>query len=44
VEERRRRSRAIRAQVREHDIGAWIEALLRDLDEVRERAGTTLRA
>jgi trehalose 6-phosphate synthase len=42
--ERRRRSEAIKAQVREHDIGAWIDAQLRDLEEARERAGTTLSA
>jgi trehalose 6-phosphate synthase len=42
--ERRRRSRAIREHVRTHDIGAWIEAQLADLDEARGRAGSTLRA
>ena len=43
-EERRRRSQAIKAQVREHDISAWIDAQLRDLEEARERAGSTLSA
>jgi trehalose 6-phosphate synthase len=33
-DERRRRIEAIRAQVREHDLGAWIEAQLQDLDRV----------
>ena len=42
--ERRRRSDAIKAHVRRHDIGAWIEAQLHDLDEARERAGSTLSA
>jgi len=32
--ERRRRLDAIRAQVREHDVRAWIDALLADLDSV----------
>jgi trehalose 6-phosphate synthase len=36
--ERRRRREAIAAHVREHDIGAWIEALLADLDEARDRS------
>jgi trehalose 6-phosphate synthase len=43
-EERRRRSQAIKSQVREHDIAAWIDAQLRDLEEARERAGSTLSA
>jgi trehalose 6-phosphate synthase len=43
-QERRRRSQAIKEQVRENDIGAWIEAQLRDLEEARERAGSTLSA
>jgi trehalose 6-phosphate synthase len=30
--ERRRRLEAIRAHVREHDVGAWIEGQLADLD------------
>ena len=38
--ERRRRIEAIRAHVREHDIAAWIEAQLRDLDEARARLDT----
>ncbi len=41
-EERRRRSAAIKRHVREHDIAAWIDAQLHDLDEARERAGSTL--
>jgi trehalose 6-phosphate synthase len=36
--ERRRRREAIVAHVREHDIGEWIEALLADLDEARDRS------
>jgi trehalose 6-phosphate synthase len=43
-EERRRRSAAIKRHVREHDIAAWIDAQLHDLDEARERAGSTLSA
>jgi trehalose 6-phosphate synthase len=35
--ERRRRREAIVAHVREHDIGRWIDALLADLDEARDR-------
>jgi trehalose 6-phosphate synthase len=42
--ERRRRIQAIREQVRENDIGAWIDAQLGDLEEARERAGSTLSA
>jgi trehalose-6-phosphate synthase len=34
VEERRERIEAIRAYVREHDLEAWIEAQLEDLDRV----------
>jgi trehalose 6-phosphate synthase len=34
--ERRRRREAIVAYVREHHIGAWIDAQLADLDEARE--------
>ena len=33
-DERRRRSEAIRAQVRAHDVRAWIDGLLADLDDV----------
>ena len=44
VEERRARLEAIERHVREHDIRAWIDAQLRDLDEAHERAGTTLSA
>lgn len=36
-EERRRRIEAIRAHVREHDVAAWGEAQLADLDRVRSR-------
>jgi trehalose 6-phosphate synthase len=32
--ERRRRLERIRAHVREHDLGAWIEAQLADFDRV----------
>ena len=42
--ERLRRIEGIRAQVRAHDISAWIDGQLEDLDEARERAGTTLPA
>jgi trehalose 6-phosphate synthase len=35
VDERRARIEGIRAHVREHDLEAWIEGLLADLDEVR---------
>jgi trehalose 6-phosphate synthase len=41
--ERRERLAAIRDHVREHDIGAWIDAQLRDLDEARRRHRTTIR-
>lgn len=37
--ERRRRRVAIEAQVREHDLGAWLEAVLSDLDRA-----STIRA
>jgi len=40
-EPRRRRAEAIRAHVRENDVGAWIAAQLADLDAV---SGTTIRA
>jgi trehalose 6-phosphate synthase len=43
-EERRRRIGAIRDRVRSHDIGAWIDVQLRDLDEAREQAATTIHA
>jgi trehalose 6-phosphate synthase len=33
-DERRRRAEAIRAQVREHDVARWVDALLADLDRV----------
>jgi trehalose 6-phosphate synthase len=42
--ERRRRLNAIKRHVREHDIGSWIDAQLQDLDEARERTGSTLSA
>ena len=41
-DERRRRIRAIRAQVGEHDITAWIDAQLADLDAVKHGSGTRL--
>ena len=41
--ERRERLAAIRDHVREHDIGAWIDAQLRDLAEARRRHRTTIR-
>jgi len=41
-DERRRRIRAIRAQVGEHDITAWIDAQLTDLDAVKHGSGTRL--
>jgi trehalose 6-phosphate synthase len=37
VEERRERLEAIRAHVREHDVGAWIEAQLAELDRSSAR-------
>jgi trehalose 6-phosphate synthase len=37
AEERRRRIDAIRAHVRENDLGAWIAAQLADLDRVSDR-------
>jgi trehalose-6-phosphate synthase len=37
-EERRARHDAIRDYVREHDVGAWIEAQLADLDRWSVRA------
>jgi trehalose-6-phosphate synthase len=40
--ERRRRLDAIRAQVGEHDITAWIDAQLADLDAVEHGSGTRL--
>jgi trehalose 6-phosphate synthase len=41
AEHRRRFAEAIRAHVREHDVGEWIAAQLADLDAVRS---TTIRA
>jgi trehalose 6-phosphate synthase len=38
-DERRRRIEGIRAHVRRHDIRAWIEAQLADLDRAASRAG-----
>jgi trehalose 6-phosphate synthase len=40
--ERHTRLEAIRAQVREHDITAWIESQLADLDAVERGSGTRL--
>jgi trehalose 6-phosphate synthase len=34
ADERRRRIEAIRAEVREHDLGSWLDGLLADLDRV----------
>jgi trehalose 6-phosphate synthase len=39
---RRERIEAIRAQVREHDIAAWIEGELADLETAARRGGTRL--
>jgi trehalose 6-phosphate synthase len=41
-DERRRRLGAIQAQVGEHDIAAWIDAQLADLDAVEHGSGTRL--
>jgi trehalose 6-phosphate synthase len=41
-DERQRRLSAIRAQVGEHDITAWIDAQLADLDAVEHGSGTRL--
>jgi trehalose 6-phosphate synthase len=43
-EERRARLEAIRRHIREHDISAWIETQLRDLDEVVGRSPTSISA
>jgi trehalose 6-phosphate synthase len=43
-DERRARAEAIRRHVREHDIGAWIDGQLEDLDAVRSRSGTKISA
>jgi trehalose 6-phosphate synthase len=43
-DERRTRIEAIRRYVREHDIGAWIDGQLEDLDAVRSRARTKISA
>src|SRR5919205_1628075 len=40
--ERRRRIEGIRAQVREHDIAAWIGGELADLEAAASRGGTRL--
>ena len=37
AEERRARAEAVREHVRDHDIGAWIDAQLADVDEARAR-------
>jgi trehalose 6-phosphate synthase len=42
ADERRDRREAIARHVREHDIGAWIEGQLADLDEVTGRSRTTI--
>jgi trehalose 6-phosphate synthase len=39
AEERRRRIQGIREHVRRHDVAAWIDEQLRDLDEARARSG-----
>ena len=44
AEERRARLDAITRHVREHDIGAWIDAQLEDLDTVRDRGRTRISA
>jgi trehalose 6-phosphate synthase len=41
-EERRARLEAIKRQVREHDIGVWIESQLDDLEAAASRSGTRL--
>jgi trehalose 6-phosphate synthase len=43
-EERVSRLEGARAQVRTHDIGRWIDTLLRDLDEARAASGSTMPA
>jgi trehalose 6-phosphate synthase len=40
--ERRTRLDAIRQQIREHDVGAWIETQLEDLEAAASRAGIRL--
>jgi trehalose 6-phosphate synthase len=40
--DRRARLEAIRRQIREHDVGAWIESQLEDLDAASNRAHTRL--
>jgi trehalose 6-phosphate synthase len=44
LDERRRRLEAVRAHVRRHDIGEWIEGQLRDLDEALDRTSTRISA
>jgi trehalose 6-phosphate synthase len=44
ADERRGRLEAIRRHIREHDISTWIEAQLRDLDEVVGRSPTSISA
>ena len=41
-EERRTRLEAIKRQVREHDVGVWIESQLDDLEAAASRSGTRL--
>jgi trehalose 6-phosphate synthase len=43
-DERRGRLEAIRRHIREHDISSWIDAQLRDLDEVAGRSPTSISA
>jgi trehalose 6-phosphate synthase len=44
ADERRTRSQAVTRQVREHDIGEWIAAQLRDVDETRAHVPTRISA
>ena len=44
AEERRERLEAIRARVRAHHVGSWIETQLRDLDRARERVRPRIHA
>ena len=43
-EERRTRAEAVARHVREHDIGEWIAAQLRDIDETRAHVPTRISA
>jgi len=42
LDERRARLEAIKRHVREHDIAAWIETQLDDLEAAASRSGTRL--